>query len=210
MRSVSIEPRTNEDSVTKQTLGTRYIVPRTSAKVQNSLRLAVDGLDEVTARADRFDAPVKEGKFQDPAERQFVREVIPSHTSPRDTIEEWLKVNPPIPRSSDIWDLPGGLCSAAALRLMCAVGVPVEARPQQRRDGRHGPRGPRDGNLDEVCEEGLAIVSDLLDAPYDECDFRTLRKANLEKLYVLLTGEWYPAQQSHAWFVRKFDPLIAP
>ena len=66
MRSVSIEPRTNEDSVTKQTLSTRYIVPRTSAKAQNSLRLAVDGLDEVTAHADRFDALVKKENFKTP------------------------------------------------------------------------------------------------------------------------------------------------
>ena len=106
-----------------------------------------------------------------------MQEVIPSHTSPRDAIEEWLKVNPLIPRASDVWDLPGGLCSAAALRLMRAVGVPVEARPQQRRDGRRGPRRPRDGNLDGVCEEGLAIVSDLLTTPYDERDYRTLTKA---------------------------------
>ena len=56
-----------------------------------------------------------------------MQEVIPSHTSPRDAIEEWLKVNPLIPRASDVWDLPGGLCSAAALRLMRAVGVPAQA-----------------------------------------------------------------------------------
>ena len=87
--------------------------------------------------------------------------------------------------------------------------MPAQARPQQRRDGRRGPRGPRGGNLDEVVEQGEAIVSDLLNTPYDERDYRTLTKANLEKMYVLLTGEWYPAQQSQAWFVRELDPLIA-
>ena len=84
----------------------------------------------------------------------------------------------------------GRLCGAAALRLMRAVGVPAQARPQQRRDGRCGPRGPRGGNLDEVREQGEAIVSDLLNTPYDERDYRTLTKVNLEKMYVLLTGEW--------------------
>ena len=128
-----------------------------------------------------------------------MQEVIASHTNSRDTIEEWLEVNPRIPRASDLWDLPGGLCGAAALRLMRAVGVPAQARPQQRRDGRRGPLwGPRGGNLNEVCEQGDAIVSDLLNTPYDERDYRTLTKANLEKMYVVLTGEWYPAQQSHA------------
>ena len=78
---------------------------------------------------------------------------------------------------------------------MRAVGVPAQARPQQRRDGRRGPRGPRGGNIDEVHEQGEAIVSDLLDTPYDERDYRTLTKANLEKMHVLLTGEWYPSQQ---------------
>ena len=73
---------------------------------------------------------------------------------------------------------------------MRAVGVPAQARPQQRRDGRRGPRGPRGGNLDEVIEQGEAIVSDLLTTPYDERDYRTLTKANLEKMYVLLTREW--------------------
>jgi len=161
------------------------------------------------APADRFDALVEGGKFQDPAERQFVQEVITSHTSSRDTVEEWLKVNPRIPRASDLWDLPGGLCGAAALRLMHTVDVPTESRPQQRRDGRRGPRGPHGGNLSDVREEGLAIVSDILNTPHDERDYRTLTKANLEKTCVLLTGEWYPAQQSHAWFVRELDPLIA-
>ena len=45
-------------------------------------------------------------------------------------------------------------------------------------------------------------MSDLLDTPYDERDYRTLTKANLEKMYVLLTDEWYPAQQSHTWFLQ--------
>ena len=74
----------------------------------------------------------RNGKFQDPAERQILQEVIASHTSPRDTIEEWLKVKPRIPRASDLWDLPGGLCGAAALRVMRVVDVPAEARPQHR------------------------------------------------------------------------------
>ena len=52
-------------------------------------------------------------------------------------------------------------------------------------------------------------MSDLLTTPYDERDYRTLTKANLEKMYVLLMDEWYPTQQSHAWFVRELDPLIA-
>ena len=55
-----------------------------------------------------------------------------SHTSPRDTIEEWLKVKPRIPRASDLWDLPGGLCGAAALRVMRVVDVPAKHRPQRR------------------------------------------------------------------------------
>ncbi len=209
MRTISIDPRGTEARETEQTLSARHILPRFSAKAQNSLRSAVDGMDEVNTHADRFDALVEAGKFQDPAERQFIEEVIASHTSSRDTIEEWLKVNPRIPRASDLWDLPGGLCGAAALRLMRAVGVPAQARPQQRRDGRRGPRGPRGGNIDDVREQGQAIVSDLLNTPYDERDYRTLTKANLEKMYVLLTDEWYPAQQSHAWFVRELDPLIA-
>ena len=52
-------------------------------------------------------------------------------------------------------------------------------------------------------------MSDLLKTPPAECDYRTLPKANLEKIYVVLTREWYPAQQSHAWFVHELGPLIA-
>ena len=82
----------------------------------------------MTAHADRFDALIEEGKFQDPAERQFVEEVFASHIRSRDTIEEWLKFKPRIPRGSVLWDLPGGLCGAAALRWLRAVDVPAEAR----------------------------------------------------------------------------------
>ena len=52
-------------------------------------------------------------------------------------------------------------------------------------------------------------MSDLLNTPYEERDYRTLTKANLAKMYVVLTGEWYPAQQSHAWFLHELGPLIA-
>ena len=52
MRSVCIDPHGTEASVTEQTLSARHILPRFSAKAQNSLRSAVDGLDKVTAHAD--------------------------------------------------------------------------------------------------------------------------------------------------------------
>ena len=103
-------------------------------------------------------------------------------------------------------------------RLVRRGGVALDARrwrarasvrPQQQRDGRRGPRGPRGGNLDAVIEQGEAILSDLLKKLYEERDYRTLPKANLEKIYVVLTREWYPAQQSHAWFLHELGPLIA-
>ena len=62
MRTISIDPRGTEDSATEETLSARHILPRFSAKAQNSLRSVVDSLDEVTVHADRFDALVEAGK----------------------------------------------------------------------------------------------------------------------------------------------------
>jgi len=184
-------------------------LPRFSQKTQKSLRSAVDGLDEVTALAERFDALLEEGKFSDHTERQFVEKVIASYTRSRDSIEEWLESNPRVPRASDLWDLPGGLCGAAALRLLRTVQAPAQPRPQPQRNGRRGARGPFGGNLDDVRDAGEAIVGDLLNKPPGERDLRALTKGDLEKMYVLVTGEWYPAQMSHAWLVDALDPLIA-
>ena len=77
--------------------------------------------------AEQFDALVGDGKFSDPTEREFVENLIASHTRSRDAIDDWLTTNPRVPRAADLWDLPGGLCGAAALRLMRAVGVPAQA-----------------------------------------------------------------------------------
>ena len=63
--------------------------------------------------------------------------------------------------------------------------------------------------MDDVRDAGEAIVGDLLNKPPGERDYRALTKANLEKMYVFVTGEWYPAQMSHAWLVDALDPLIA-
>ena len=52
-------------------------------------------------------------------------------------------------------------------------------------------------------------VCGIFSKPSAERYYRTLPKANLEKLYVHATGEWYPAQQSRAWFVHELEPLIA-
>jgi len=153
-------------------------------------------------------ALLEEGKFSDHTERQFVQQVIAVHTRDQDSIEEWLKSNPRVPRASDLWDLPGGLCGAAALRLLRTVQAPAEPRPRPQRDGRRGARGPLGGNLNEVCAAGEAIVSDLLNKPPGERDYRALTKANLEKLYVLVRDDWYPAQMSRAWLVNELDPLI--
>ncbi len=129
IRAVSIESRPHQRSVNTNRLNARHITLRTSAKAQSSLRPAIDGLDDATTFAERFDACVEDGKFPDPTGRQFVEQVIASYTRSRDTIEEWLKSNPRIPRASDLWDLPGGLCGAAALRLLRRVRAPTEARP---------------------------------------------------------------------------------
>ena len=209
IRAVSIDHSTHQRGVNENALSTRHILPRFSQKTQKSLRSAVDGLDEVTALAERFDALLKEGKFSDHTERQFVEQVIASYTRSRDSIEEWLESNPRVPRASDLWDLPGGLCGAAALRLLRTVRAPAQPRPQPQRNGRRGARGPFGGNLDDVRDAGEAIVGDLLNKPPGERDYRALTKANLEKMYVFVTGEWYPAQMSHAWLVDALDPLIA-
>ena len=158
IRAVSIDPTTHQRGENENALSTRHILPRSNAKTQKSLRSAVDGLDEVTALAERFDALLEEGKFLDPADCQFVEQVIAVHTRSRDSIEEWLESKPRVPRASDLWDLPGGLCGAAALRLR-TVQAPAEARPQSQRDGRHGARGPRDGNFDDVRGEGEVILN---------------------------------------------------
>ena len=209
IRAVSIDHSTHQRGVNENSLSTRHILPRTSARAQSSLRSAVDGLDEVTALAERFDALLEEGKFLDPAERQFVQQVIAVHTRSRDSIEEWLESNPRVPRASDLWDLPGGLCGATALRLLRTVRAPAEPRPQPQRNGRRGARGPFGGNLDDVRDAEEAIVADLLNKPPGERNYRALTKANLEKLYVLVTDEWYPAQMSHVWLTNELDPLIA-
>ena len=207
-RSISIESRPHQRSVNTNRLNVRHITPRTSARAQSSLRSAIDRLDNATTFAEQFDACVEDGKFPDPTARQFVRNVIDSYTRSRDTMEEWLKSNPRIPRASDLWDLPGGLCGEAALSLLRSARTATEARPQQRRNGRRGARGPRGGNLDDVRNEGLAVVGVLLNKPPGQRDYRVLTREELEKMYVLATGEWYPAQMSHAWFVDALEPLI--
>ena len=35
-----------------------------------------------------------------------------------------------------------------------------------------------------------------------------LTKADLAKLYVLVTGEWWSAQMSHRWLMSEIEPLI--
>ena len=65
---------------------------------------------------------------------------------------------------------------------MRVVGVPAVTSAAAMNSQMLRPRGPRGGNLDEVREEGLAIVSDLLNTPHDERDYHTLTKANLEKM----------------------------
>ena len=163
--------------------------------------------------AEQFDALVGDGKFSDPTEREFVENLIASHTRSRDAIDDWLSTNPRVPRAADLWDLPGGLCGAAALTKLRTARVSAEARPQvrpqQQNDGRRGPRGPRGGNLDETRDEGEAVVNALLGKPPGERDWRAVPKADLEKLYVFVMGEWYPAQQSHAWFVEALEDQIA-
>ena len=52
-------------------------------------------------------------------------------------------------------------------------------------------------------------VSALLSRPPRGRDYRALMKANCEKTYVLVTGEWYPAQMSHACFLDDSEPHIA-
>ena len=48
----------------------------------------------------------------------------------------------------------------------------------------------------------------LLSKPPGERDYRTLARKDLEKLYVLLVNDWYPAQMTHAWFVEVLKDLI--
>jgi len=50
------------------------------SKAQKSLRSAIDGLDDVKTLAEQFDALVGDGKFSDPTEREFVENLIASHT----------------------------------------------------------------------------------------------------------------------------------
>ena len=123
----------------------------------------------------------------------------------RDAIDDWLTSNPRVPRAADLWDLPGGWGGASALSKLRTARLPAEARPQvrpqQQQDGRRGARGPRGGNLDEKRDEGEAVLNALLSKPPSERNWRALTKADLEKLYVFVVGEWYPAQMSHAWLV---------
>lgn len=178
-----------------------------------SLRSAIDGLDDVKTLAEQFDALVGDGKFSDPTEREFVENLIASHTRSRDAIDDWLTTNPRVPRAADLWDLPGGLCGAAALTKLRTARVSAEARPQvrpqQQNDGRRGPRGPRGGNLDETRDEGEAVVNALLGKPPGERDWRAVPKADLEKLYVFVMGEWYLAQQSHKRLVEALEDQMA-
>ena len=48
----------------------------------------------------------------------------------------------------------------------------------------------------------------LLSKPPGERDYRTLARKDLEKLYVLLVNDWYPAQMTHAWFVEVLKELV--
>ena len=213
LRSISREPSVQPRNFNDATLMAKHLMPRISAKAQKSLRSAIDGLDDVKTLAEQFDALVGDGKFSDPTEREFVENLIASHTRSRDAIDDWLTTNPRVPRAADLWDLPGGLCGAAALTKLRTARVSAEARPQvrpqQQNDGRRGPRGPRGGNLDETRDEGEAVVNALLGKPPGERDWRAVPKADLEKLYVFVMGEWYPAQQSHAWFVEALEDQIA-
>ena len=208
IRSLSIEPRTHQRDVTEIALSSRHLLPRANAKNQKSLKHAVDGLDDVTALEHQFDTLVEEGKFPDSTVRQFVEESLASHARSRESIQEWIQSNPRVPRASDLWDLPGGLCGAAALRLLRTNQAPAAPQPQPQRDGRRGPRGPRGGNMDDVRDAAVRIVNDLLTKPPGERNYHALSKADLEKVYVLMTGEWYPAQMSHTWLLNEVEPLL--
>ena len=210
IRSLSIEPRTHQRDLNEIALITRHLLPRANARTQKSLRHAVDGLDDVTALEHQFDTLVEEGKFPDSTGRQFVEESLASHARSRESIHEWLESNPRVPQASDLWDLPGGLCGAEALRLLRTNQAPAapQPQPQPQRDGRRGPRGPRGGNMDDVRGAAVRIVSDLLTKPVGERNYHALSKADLEKVYVLVTGEWYPAQMSHTWLLNEVEPLL--
>ena len=190
------------------TLSSRYLLPRFSLKAQNSLRASLRGLDDAATLQPRFDALVEQGKFADATEHDFVVEALEKLSHTRENIESWLSTSARTPRASDVWDLPGGLCGEAALRLMRAARDANEQRQQQRPDDRRRARGPRGGSLEEYSIAGDAIMSDLLSKPPGERDYRTLAKKDLEKLYVLLVNDWFPAQMSRAWFVEVLKELI--
>ena len=63
--------------------------------------------------------------------------------------------------------------------------------------------------MDKVRDEGQAIVSNLLQKPPAERDYRSLSKVDLEKIFAHVTGEWYPAQMSRGWLLDELEPLIA-
>lgn len=151
----------------------------------------------------------EEGRFTDTSEHEFVRKVCECHASSKEKIEEWLRASARVPRASDLWDLPSGLCGHQALRRLRAPRETAERQPPPQRDGRHGARGPRNGNLDEVSAQGLAILGDLLERPPGERDNRALAKGDLEKLCAFLKGDWYPAQMSHEWLLDAVGPLLA-
>ena len=180
------------------TLSSRYLLPRFSLKAQSSLRASLRGLDDTATLQPRFDALVEQGKFADATEHDFVVEALGKLSHTRENIESWLSTSARTPRASDVWDLPGGLCGEAAMRLMRAARDANEQRQQQRPDDRRRARGPRGGSLEEYSIAGDAIMSDLLSKPPGERDYRTLAKKNLEKLYVLLVNDWFPAQMSRA------------
>ena len=64
LRSISRGPRVQLRDFNDETLKAKHLVPRITAKAQKSLRSAIDGLDDVKAFAEQFDALVGDGNFQ--------------------------------------------------------------------------------------------------------------------------------------------------
>ena len=182
----------------------KYILPKVNDRNQKTLKTAIGNLFEIESLRERFSELVE---CEDPDEGQalnMLSEVLEKFENIKLKVEGWCSGEARVPRASDLWDVPGGITSDAALALMRTAAANTQ-QPAQRPAG---PRGPHGGNLEAEMANGDHILSDLLAQVPNQPNWRDLDRQSLLALYTRLFERWYPCQASIKFLKQELQRVI--